>query len=109
MWRKEHRANGADSAAYAAPADNADHDGHEPQPAKKLNPLLIRKMEQRRGELEEEIAQSEAEIAAHELEMAHFKNAEESIRLAKLIEDRRALLKDMMKEWEQLGLALEET
>ena len=114
LWRKEHRANGADSAAlpqpvYAATASSADHDGHEPQPAKKLNPLLIRKMEQRRGELEEEIARSEAEIAAHELEMAHFKNAEESIRLAKLIEDRRALLKDMMKEWEQLGLALEET
>ena len=79
----------------------------EPQ-SKKLNPILIRKMRKRREELEEEIARCEAEIAAYELDLANFKSAQESIRLAALIEERRTQLKEMMKDWEQIELALEE-
>jgi predicted ribosome quality control (RQC) complex YloA/Tae2 family protein len=79
----------------------------EPQ-SKKLNPILIRKMEERRGELEEEIARCEAEIAAYELELANFKSAQESIRFAALIEERRTQLEQMTKDWEQIELALEE-
>ena len=60
--------------------------------AKKVNPALIRKMEERCGHLEEEVARVEAEIATYEQELAAFKSAQESIRLAALIEERRARL-----------------
>jgi hypothetical protein len=58
--------------------------------------------------LEEEIARCEVEIAAHELELANFKSAQESIRLAALIDERRTQLRAMMKDWEQLETSLEE-
>ncbi len=112
LWQKEHRgaaqiaaSNGnLRSAHEAASAEKR----AEPQPPqKKINPVLIRKMERRRKELEEGIARCETEIAACEAELANFKSAEESIRLAKLLDERRAQLKEMLKEWEQTSLALE--
>ena len=66
-------------------------------------------MQKRREELEEEISRCETEILSSEAELAHFKSAQESIRLAKLIEDLRTQLKAMMKEWEKLAVALEKT
>jgi len=77
----------------------------EAQP-KQLNPILVRRMRERHDELEEEIARCETEINTHEMDLANFKSAEESIRLAKLLDGRRAQLQDMMKEWEQIALAL---
>jgi hypothetical protein len=65
-------------------------------------------MRKRREELEEEIARCEAEITANELELANFKSAQESIRVAALIQDHRTRLKDMMKDWEQIELTLQE-
>jgi hypothetical protein len=56
--------------------------------------------------LEEQIARCETEINTHEMDLATFKSAEESIRLAKLLDERRAQLQDMLKEWEQIALAL---
>jgi ATP-binding cassette subfamily F protein 3 len=79
----------------------------EPQ-SRKINPILIRKMEERRDDLQEEIARCETEIASCELELANFKSAQESIRLATLIEERRTQLREMMKEWEQIERSLEE-
>jgi len=91
--------------------DNEGQDGNYRTPTaepRKLNPILIRRMEDRREELEEEIARCEAEIAAAEVDQAHFKSAQESIRLARLIEQRRAQLQTLMHEWEQLAVAMEE-
>ena len=66
--------------------------------------------EKRREELEEEISRCETEIAiAAKLQLANFKSPEESIRLAKLLDDLRSQLKAMMKEWEKLAVALEKT
>jgi ATP-binding cassette subfamily F protein 3 len=76
--------------------------------ARRLNPILLRQMRRRHNELEEEITRFEAEISGYELELASFKSAAESIRLAKLIEERRAQLRTMIQEWEQIGLSLEE-
>jgi hypothetical protein len=73
-----------------------------------LNPIVIRKMRKRREELEEEIARCEAEIAAYELELANFKSAQESIRVAALIDERRTHLKAMMRDWEQIETTLED-
>jgi ATP-binding cassette, subfamily F, member 3 len=112
LWQKERR-----GAAQMAASNGNLRSAHEaallekrsePQPpAKKINPVLVRKMERRRKDLEEGIARCETEIAACEAELASFKSAEESIRLAKLLDERRADLKKMMKDWEQTSLDLE--
>jgi ATP-binding cassette subfamily F protein 3 len=111
LWQKERRESGDTS-----PSDFHIGQGtpvlakqEEPElPAKKLNPILIRKMRKRREELEEQIARCEAEISAYELELANFKSAQESIRVAALIDERRTHLKQIMKEWEELETTLEE-
>jgi ATP-binding cassette, subfamily F, member 3 len=112
LWQKEHGAQAKEADSTGAgnpPADAAPADHKAPEtPHAKRNPLLVRKMEDRRDELEEGIARCEAEITTHELELANFKSADESIRLAKLIGERRAQLEEMTKEWEQIALALEE-
>ena len=53
------------------------------------------------------VARCEAEIASYETEMADFKSADESIRLAKLLDEHRSQLKEKMAEWEQTSLSLE--
>jgi len=111
LWQKERRESGDTSPSefHLGPSTPALAKQEEPEPpAKKLNPILIRKMQKRREELEEEIARCEAKISAYELELANFKSAQESIRVAGLIDDRRTHLKQIMKEWEELETTLEE-
>jgi ATP-binding cassette subfamily F protein 3 len=112
LWQKERRASGElDRPGPLRPGEDRlsfpKQDEPEP-PAKKLNPILIRKMQRRREELEEEIARCEAEISAYELELANFKSAQESIRVAALADERRIHLKQIMKDWEELETTLEE-
>src|SRR5439155_7350354 len=60
--------------------------------AKRLNPVRLRLIEQRCHELEEEIACCEAEVRSYDAELIHFRSAEESIRVTKLLEDGRTEL-----------------
>ena len=69
--------------------------------------MVIRKMEERREELEAKIAACEKEIAAFELELANFRSAEESKRVAALLDDRRTRLAAITKDWEELATSLE--
>jgi len=82
----------------------------EPEPVaprrKRINPIQLQKMRERLRELEEEIARVEASIAETEEELAVFKSAEESQRLAAVLETRRADLESLMAEWEETGKAL---
>lgn len=104
LWQKEgHQPVPVEAPPQAHTPEKQSKHGH----GKKPNPIRTRQMEQRRGELEAEIARCESEVATYELEMANFKSAEESIRLSKLVEDRRGQLGEMMEDWEQLA-ALEE-
>jgi len=114
LWQKEHRgaagiASSNGNRTASRQAQQAEKRSEPQPPAKKVNPVLVRKMERRRKELEEGIARAETEIASCEAELANFKSAEESIRVAKLLGERRTQLKEMMKEWEQTSLALEST
>ncbi len=111
-WQKEHRRNGGDGVVpsngqHLLESVNGNTDEAQAE-AKKLNPILIRKMKKRREQLEEGIARCEAEITSMELDLANFKSAEDSIRLAKRIEEHRAQLKEMMQGWEDIALSLEE-
>ena len=107
LWQKERRVSGQYAASNGrqfstAPAKRA-------APVKKVNPALIRKMEQQRAELEAKIADCEKEITACELELANFKSAEESKRVAALLDDRRIQLAAITKDWEEVASSLEAT
>jgi ATP-binding cassette subfamily F protein 3 len=112
LWQKEHRGQGIAAGPTATQhslehSPNGQH-GAAQADAKKLNPILIQKMKKRREQLEEGIARCEAEITSMELDLANFKSADDSIRLARQIEEHRAQLKEMMQDWEGLALSLEE-
>lgn len=75
----------------------------------KVNPVLVRKMKERRQGLEEEITRCEGEIATQESDLGTFRSAKESIRLVKLVEQNRKRLDELIKEWEELSRTLEES
>ena len=116
LWQKERRPAGqAGSEGQSQPqGETGDENkgGAKPAsseaPPRKLNPILVRQMRQRRDRLEDEIARCEAEIAACEAGLGNFKSAQESIRLTGLIGRNRTRLEEMMKEWEQIAMDSEE-
>ncbi|HEV2234361.1 MAG TPA: ATP-binding cassette domain-containing protein, partial [Terriglobia bacterium] len=69
----------------------------------RVNPIRLRQMKDRWEKIEEEIEHCEAEIASYEAQLVHFKSAEESIRLNKLLEGSRAELENLVREWERFA------
>jgi ATP-binding cassette subfamily F protein 3 len=75
---------------------------------KRVNPLRLQEMKDRCREIEEQVTRREAEIEGYGQESAHFKSAEESVRLAKLIEHGREEIARLMREWEETAKVVEE-
>src|ERR1700733_1436307 len=72
------------------------------QPAKtRVNPMKLKKQQDRAKELETKIAALEAEIASDEESLANFVSAEETVRVAAQLEKRRAALSTLLEEWEE--------
>ena len=110
LWQKERRGAepaGSSGKAEAREAGASKERAEQEKRTKRPNPISIRKMEKNRDELEEEISRCETEITSLELELGNFKSAEESIRVAALVDERRTLLKQMTERWERLVAALE--
>jgi exonuclease VII small subunit len=110
LWQKERRGAepaGSSGKAEAREAGASKEHAEQEKRTKRPNPISIRKMEKNRDELEEEISRCETEITSLELELGNFKSAEESIRVAALIDERRTLLKEMTERWERLVATLE--
>jgi ATP-binding cassette subfamily F protein 3 len=106
MWRKEGKAldltlptNGHVAPAPPPPPPTA--------PAKRVNPIKMKQMRERCEELEKQIAGAEAQIAAAEEELANYVSAEETVRVGALLDQRRAALSALLKEWEQVSQAME--
>jgi len=76
-------------------------------PEKRLNPIKLRQMRERRVAIEEEVARLEAEIAGYEAALGDFVNVEETRRVTGLIESRRADLETLVAEWEEVAHAIE--
>ncbi len=108
LWRKQ-------PAAEPPPAgDGGQGPGvgeKEPEPSaqhsKRLNPIKLRQMEERRQAIEEEVAKLETEIAGIEAALADFKSVEETLRQNDLLAARRKNLESLLAEWEQVAEALE--
>jgi len=122
LWRKEGKQidlnlpDLPDLVAERPLAHHARGDNHA-QPAaedvaavktKRLNPLRLQEMKDRCREIEERVARLETEIELYGQESAHFKSADESVRLAKLIENGREEITRLMREWEETAKVVEE-
>jgi ATP-binding cassette subfamily F protein 3 len=119
LWRKEGGAG--QLAAELAAADAPRPSGVEAAPAqastpaaapakpaeKRLNPIKLKQMKDRQEEIEAEVERIEGEIASHELALGNFVSIEETRRLSDGIEDRRARLQVLLKEWEEVGQRIE--
>ena len=80
----------------------------QPKPAdKRVNPIRLRQMEERRHVIEQEVARLEAEIANHESELANYVSPEETRRLVGILEARRQTLGMLLAEWEDIAQAIE--
>ncbi len=79
----------------------------QPDGKKRLNPIKLRQMQDRQQELEEEISRVEAEIAQCEKSLETYVSAEETARCTQLLGRRRSELETLVREWEELSLALE--
>ncbi|HET9178443.1 MAG TPA: ABC-F family ATP-binding cassette domain-containing protein [Terriglobia bacterium] len=115
LWQKNGRPpRPDDTRAETQPAMPANANGNKSKEeqdiaAKRLNPILVRRMADRGEELEEAIARAEAEIASCELELANFRSAEGSIRLSRRIEELRQAIGEMMREWGEIEMSLDES
>ena len=110
-WRKEGRIPDLD-LSFASHAQN----GHAREPellaapvpaVKRVNPIKLRKLQDRRDEIEGEVSRMEIEIARYEAELGNFVSIEETTRLTSLIERRRTDLTELLSEWEEVSQTLE--
>ncbi len=104
LWRKEGGGPAALESALATHPNGARESGAK---SKRLNPMKLQQMQNRAGELEQKAARLEAEIAGFEDELSRFVSVEESQRVSKLLEERRAELTALTAEWETVTEALE--
>jgi ATP-binding cassette subfamily F protein 3 len=84
--------------------------GSAPQEAKterRLNPIKLRQMKERRREIEEEVTRLETEIADYEAALGSFVSVEETKRVTGLLDSRRADLDALMSEWEDVAQTIE--
>jgi len=77
------------------------------KPAKRLNPIKRKQMQERAAELEEEISGLEHQIAQCEAGLLNFVSAEDTMRLSRELDQHRFHLQGRIAEWEQIGRELE--
>jgi ATP-binding cassette, subfamily F, member 3 len=75
--------------------------------AKRVNPMKLKKLQDRARKLELQIAALEAEIASDEASLANFVSAEETMRISTQMEKRRSALSTMLSEWEEATQGME--
>jgi len=98
--RQSESGNGNGATAQSRPPADGD------KPAKRLNPIKRKKLEDRVQELEEQISQLEGAIASAETSLQTFVSAEETARVSRELDQHRADLQARVAEWEQIGQEL---
>ncbi|MFL6450557.1 MAG: ABC-F family ATP-binding cassette domain-containing protein [Bryobacteraceae bacterium] len=78
-------------------------------PAKRVNPLKLKQLENQAKTLEDRIASLEREIQESELALSNFVGADEALRLATFLAEKREQLEKAMAEWEQVTGQIEAT
>jgi len=78
-------------------------------PAKRINPMKRKQMEDQAKQLEDRIAELEGQIQQSELAFSDFPGPEQAARLASMLETQRAELDRAMAEWEAVTEEMEVT
>ncbi len=113
MWRKQGGAELLQKTVTSSQAATQPTNGNQPEgvqndgKSRRLNPIKRKQMEDRLGELEQEISDLEAAIGASETALQSFVSAEETQRVTQELADRKTELQVLMAEWEELGEALQ--
>jgi ATP-binding cassette subfamily F protein 3 len=108
VWRKnmEVSAEAGADIPQAAPVQ-AQPEATVAEPKKRrVNPLLLKQMQERVAELEEAVSRAEAEVAALERELSEFRSAEETKRLLERLNACRAELDALLVQWEEASSAI---
>jgi ATP-binding cassette subfamily F protein 3 len=74
----------------------------------RVNPLKLKKLKDRQAEIEREIEKLESALAGFEGELAVFRSAEESQRVAEKITAARGQLETLTAEWEEVTASIED-
>jgi ATP-binding cassette subfamily F protein 3 len=96
----------ATRAESATPATSAGNGAEKPGD-RRLNPIKLRQMKDRRRAIEDEVTRLEVEIADYELALSAFVSMEETIRVNDLLTARRADLATLLTEWEEVAQLIE--
>jgi ATP-binding cassette, subfamily F, member 3 len=118
LWRKQGKAgaspdlsflgDGHGTSAVEAPPAAASEPESVPEAEKKrVNPLKLKQMKERVGELEEEISRLEAIIIQAQTSLQKFVSAGETQRQNNLLNRAKADLEERVAEWEELAANLE--
>ena len=98
-------------AAEAKESTGAVRPAAQPQPKpaadKRLNPIKLRQMKERRRAIEDEVTRLEVEIADYEQALVNFKSADETRSVSELLSARRADLENLLVEWEDVAQMIE--
>ncbi len=116
LWRKRQSGEAVDEDASGNGRVNwtptlSDVPGYtEPRSdsRKRVNPIKLKQMQERRRQVEQEIGRLEDGIAECERELQSFVSAEETARWSQLLAQHRGDLQPLMAEWEELSQVLEE-
>ncbi len=78
-------------------------------PAKRINPIKLKQMQDEAKQLEERIAKLELEIQQAEMRLSDYVGADEAVRLSNALEGSRAELEKAMSRWEEITHEIEAT
>jgi ATP-binding cassette subfamily F protein 3 len=113
LWRKQ---GGPEGAPGGAPPEvdeepaAAARETSAPAPKageRRLNPIKLRHMRERRKAIEDEVTKLEVEIADYEAALGSFVSIEETRRVTELLNARRADLEALLGEWEEVAQSIE--
>ncbi len=105
LWRKQ---GGPETlAAQAAPVHVEVAAPAQAESKKRVNPIKLKKLQDRLKEVEQQVASLESEIAQTEAALADFKSVEETMRLNEAVVARRSELAARVAEWEELSAEID--
>ena len=81
----------------------------QPVSARRVNPIKLQKMKERRSEVEAGISRLETDISAHESALSVFVNMDETKRVTTLLEQARLSHQALLSEWEKLSVEIQES
>ncbi len=102
-WESPIVDTGVDPSTPIAPSQEASGKAAD----RRLNPIKLRQMKDRRHAIEDEVTRLEVEIADYELALGNFVSTEETKRLSELLNARRSDLQTLMTEWEEVAQLIE--